>query len=248
MASIRKVRQRGLRLAHARILADAAAKKAAQQAEEGRKKKEEAEKAIKPIEKKVRTATRKDLDSALAWFFAEIKGELGADGRAKSRLRRIPDKAFRPSRDAFIGGLFFYVYDAKWKDELPYWDQFPLVIPITTYPDGFLGLNLHYLPPIGRAKLLDILAKYKRRAATPRAYMKVSYELLKGVVDSKLFQPCIHRYLTTHIRSNLVKVSDEYWDRAALLPVQKFTGATDRQVWKDSASGRRPRRRKKNGA
>lgn len=197
---------------------------------------------INPIEKKVRTATRKDMESAIAWFYQEIKGELGADGRAKSRIRRIPDKAFNPAKDVFIGGLFFYIYDAKHKDTLPYWDQFPLVIPVSLYNDGFLGLNLHYLPPIGRAKLLDLLAKYRRRKMTPRAYMKVSYELLKGAVQHDLFKPCVHRYLTNHIKSDLVKVSDEYWERAAMLPVQKFTGATAQQVW--SKSRAKPKKKK----
>lgn len=200
---------------------------------------------IKPIERKVRTGTRKDMESALAWFYAEIKGELGADGRAKSRTRRIPDKAFNPAKDPFIGGLFFYVYDAKHKDTLPYWDKFPLVVPVSLYSDGFLGLNLHYLPPLGRAKLLDILAKYKRRALTPKAYMRISYEILKGAVDDKLFAPCVHRYLTGHIRSNLVKVSDEYWDRAAMLPVQKFEGANEKEVWRQSANRIRRNSKKK---
>ena len=197
------------------------------------------------IEQRVRRANRKDMDSAIAWFYNEIKGELGADGRAKSRIRRIPDKAFSPSRDPFIGGVFFYIYDAKWKDELPYWDQFPLVIPIKPYDNGFHGLNLHYLPPLGRAKLLDMLAKYKRRSATPRAYMKISYELLKGVAESKLFQPCVHRYLTTHIKSDLVKVQDEFWYRAAMLPVQKFVGASEKEVWSNSKRGHKPRKPKK---
>lgn len=198
---------------------------------------------VNPVEKKVRSATRKDVNTALAWFYSEIKGELGPDGRAKSRTRRIPDSAFNPARDPFIGGMFFYIYDAKHKDTLPYWDKFPLVIPISMYDDGFLGLNLHYLPPMGRAKLMDVLLKQKRRALTPRAYMKLSYEFLKGTVDSKLFSPCIHRYLTGHIRSNLVKVKDEYWDRAAILPVQKFTGASDKEVW--AKSMRRTTRKKK---
>lgn len=199
-----------------------------------------------PIERAVKNVTRRDMESALAWFYKEIKGELGSDGRAKSRIRRIPDKAFNPSRDAFIGGLFFYIYDAKHKDTLPYWDQFPLVIPIKPYDNGFLGLNLHYLPPVGRAKLMDILQKYKRRAATPRAYMRVSYEILKAAVEDKLFQPCVHRYLSNHIMSDIVKVSDEFWVRAAMLPVQKFVGASAQEVWRDSARGT-VRRRKKRG-
>src|SRR4051812_30598339 len=56
-----------------------------------------------------------------------------------------------------IGTMIMYFYDAKLKDVLPYWDQFPLVFPIEIYDDGFLGINLHYLPPMLRAKLMDAL-------------------------------------------------------------------------------------------
>ena len=35
--------------------------------------------------------------------------------------------------------------------------RFPLVIVIDKAEGGFLGLNLHYLPPILRAKFLDAL-------------------------------------------------------------------------------------------
>lgn len=224
-------------------IASAFAKKKLAQTEQARIGPPKPPEPPNPIERRVRQATRKDMESAIAWFYQEIKGELGSDGRAKSRIRRIPDKAFSPQRDAFIGGLFFYIYDAKHKDTLPYWDQFPLVIPIKPYNDGFLGLNLHYLPPIGRAKLMDLLQKYKRRSATPRAYMRVSYEILKATVDDKMFQPCVHRYLTSHIASDIVKVSDEFWVRAAMLPVQKFVGATAQEVWRDSQ--RAVRRKKK---
>jgi hypothetical protein len=41
--------------------------------------------------------------------------------------------------------------------QLPYWDRLPLIFPIEIYPDGFLGINLHYLPPMYRAKLMDAL-------------------------------------------------------------------------------------------
>ena len=50
------------------------------------------------------------------------------------------------------GGMFMYYYDPKWKDKLPYYDQFPLTIMVEKAPGGFYGLNLHYLNPILRAK------------------------------------------------------------------------------------------------
>ena len=134
-----------------------------------------------------------------------------------------------------IGQMYFFIYDAKLKDELPYWDKFPLVIPVKYYDNGFLGLNLHYLPPMQRAVLLDKLMDYAKAYKTPRAFMKVSYALLKSAVQSSLFAPTVHRYLSSHVKTSFVKVESEYWERAARLPVQQFQKASSAQVWKDSA-------------
>ena len=49
--------------------------------------------------------------------------------------------------------MFFY--DPKFKKTLPYYDTFPLVLPLETYNDGFLGINMHYLPIPLRVNLLD---------------------------------------------------------------------------------------------
>lgn len=173
--------------------------------------------------------------ASLKWFTDTIRGQLDARGRAKSSARRISSAAFDVKKGMpVIGQMYFYFYDAKWKDELPYWDKFPLVIPVKFYKDGFLGLNLHYLPPSGRAILLDKLMEYKKAASSPRAFMKVSYALLKAAVASSLFEPCVHRYLTKHIMTDLVKVDDEYWERAARLPVQQFQKRSAASVWKDA--------------
>ena len=56
-----------------------------------------------------------------------------------------------------LGGLYFFFYNPKLRDDLPYYDIFPLVIPIEKYHDGFLGLNLHYLPIRYRQLLIQKL-------------------------------------------------------------------------------------------
>lgn len=184
----------------------------------------------------VKTNTAATQRQALDWFFAHIKGELGADGRAKSSSRRIAHSAFGEKRGMpVIGQMFFFIYDAKLKDELPYWDKFPLVIPIHFYKDGFLGMNLHYLPPMQRAVLLDKLLDYEKSHGTPRAFMKVSYALLKSAISNKLFEPTIHRYLSSHIVTSLVRVDSLYWPKAARMPVQDFQKATAAHVWKKVA-------------
>ena len=59
-----------------------------------------------------------------------------------------------------LGKMYFFTYNPKWKKELPWYDTFPLVFPIKTYSDGFLGLNFHYLSPKERAVLMDQLKSF----------------------------------------------------------------------------------------
>ena len=53
-----------------------------------------------------------------------------------------------------VGNMYLFIYDPKLKNELEYYDTFPLVIPIKDYHDGFLGINLHYIDTMDRAILM----------------------------------------------------------------------------------------------
>jgi hypothetical protein len=159
---------------------------------------------------------------SMKWFYKHLKS---------NHLKDFSKNAYSYKDDPIIGGMFHFVYDAKFKDVLPYWDRYPLVIPIEIYNDGFLGLNLHYLPPTLRAKLLDELLKYKETTKTKETYMNVSYKLLSSAIKSHLFQPCVKRYLSTHIKSKFIKVGSEYWEEVAFLPTQDFQKASTATVW-----------------
>lgn len=134
-----------------------------------------------------------------------------------------------------IGKFYMFYYDPKWKDELPYYDLFPLCIPIHYYKDGFLGLNLHYLPPALRIKLLGALYDLENNATIPEnKKLKVTYGILKGAAKYRWFKPCVKRYLASHIRSRFVRVPHDAWDMACFLPMERFVKADKKQVWKDS--------------
>jgi hypothetical protein len=133
-----------------------------------------------------------------------------------------------------IGSMIMFFYDAKLKDKLPYWDQFPLVYPIEMYDDGFLGINLHYLPPVLRAKLMDALYTVKTGPRSKLEKLKISYDILASASKFSLFRPCIKRYLKSHVRSRFFYVEPREWDMALMLPTQRFVGATDAKVWADS--------------
>ena len=87
------------------------------------------------------------------WYKDKIK-EFGKPGAMD--LIRDGKRDSRP----FYGRLNMFIYDPKFKKTLPYYDTFPLVLPLEKYSDGFLGINLHYLPIPLRIRLLDRLVDF----------------------------------------------------------------------------------------
>ncbi len=133
------------------------------------------------------------------------------------------------------GHLYMFVYDPKTKAELPYYDRFPLVFPFRKTADGFIGLNMHYLPYPLRIALLDNLLVYannQRFDETTR--LKYSWALIDGVSKYAAAKPCVKQYLSGHVRTQFRQVESNNWATAMLLPVERFVGASKQEIWSDS--------------
>ena len=132
----------------------------------------------------------------------------------------------------FYGKLNMFVYDPKHKKKLPYYDTFPLVLPLETYSDGFLGINMHYLPIPLRIKLLDRLVDFSNNTKFDESTkLMVDYKKLKKF---KLIKPTLHRYLAGQMKSQVRRIDADEFTIAVLLPVQKFKKESDKTVWSDS--------------
>jgi hypothetical protein len=157
-----------------------------------------------------------------------------------NKVSRAPSKKLvlesgQTIADALIGNMFMYYYDAKHKDTLPYWDKFPLIFVIEIYPDGWLGLNLHYLPITLRTKLFDKLLQFANDKSLDKiTKLRLSYGLLKNVAKFPEVQPTIKRYLSSHVKSQLVKIHPVDWEIAVFLPVEQFQKEKKEFVWKES--------------
>jgi hypothetical protein len=133
------------------------------------------------------------------------------------------------------GGLYYFYYDPKTKADLPYYDRFPLVLVLEISADGFLGLNLHYLPIRERIALLDNLMEYADLDKNKDILrMRVSYDILNASKRFKQFKPCLKKYLFGHVQSKILAVQPNEWDVAAFLPIQQFRKATTAEVWQES--------------
>jgi hypothetical protein len=167
-------------------------------------------------------------NKARAWLRAKVKDlNPTRQGIMADRIR-LKDRSI-------IGRMYFFYYDPKTKDTLPYYDRFPLVLPIERYPDGILGLNLHYIHPKQRIILLDKLSEFANNDKYDKTTkLRLSYDLLKSA--SRIFEatPCIKRYLFGHVESRFLEIDASEWDIAALLPVESFVGANTNKVYTDS--------------
>tara|TARA_B100001093_G_scaffold423400_1_gene416287 strand:+ start:83 stop:640 length:558 start_codon:yes stop_codon:yes gene_type:complete len=159
------------------------------------------------------------------WFREKIK-EFGTP--SSSDLIRDGKRTSRPT----FGLLNMFVYNPKLKDKLPYYDTFPLVLPIEEYNNGFLGINLHYLSMPMRIRLLDRLVDYSNNNKFDESTkLRVDYSKLKNV---NLIKPCLKRYLAGNVRSKFRKVEADEFMIATLLPVQKFKKQSDSHIFAKS--------------
>jgi hypothetical protein len=140
-----------------------------------------------------------------------------------NRAKLMKEEPIQIKNRQVVGSMFMFFYDPKHKETLPYYDSFPLVIVLKPAEGGFLGLNLHYLPPVLRAKFLDALLEVtnnKRYDDTTK--FKLTYNALQRAAKMKYFKPCIKHYLTDHVRSRFAMVPAPEWEIAVFLPTADF--------------------------
>lgn len=136
-----------------------------------------------------------------------------------------------------VGSMYMFFYDPKHKETLPYYDAFPLVIVIGPAEGGFLGLNLHYLPPVLRAKFLDgLLETASNSRYDDTTKFRITYTMLTRAAKMKYFKPCVKHYLSTHVRSRFSKIPAPEWEIATFLPAADWRKAKSSKVYSDSRS------------
>ena len=165
-----------------------------------------------------------------AWFQKKAKNL-----RNINRKELMKEEPLVQTANEIVGGMYMFQYDPKHKETLPYYDTFPLVVVIGPAEGGFLGLNLHYLPPILRAKMLDALMDITtNKSFNDSTRFKASYQLLTASSKLKYYAPCLKHYLNKQVRSKFAKVPAPEWEIATFLPTAQFKKANNFKVYSDS--------------
>jgi len=185
----------------------------------------------------------RNMQEAREWYMAEARRVTNVSGnRLMSENPALLTNAL--SQDS-IGKMYMFYYDAKYKDELPYWDRFPLIFVLEVRSDRFWGINLHYLPPLYRARLMDNLYKLQNRGKTPTSKkLNLSFDILKGI-DPRAAKFATKQYLrysrntrtqngsNPGVRSRFLQIPFDKWDIALMLPTEQFQKANKSRVYAD---------------
>ncbi|MCK9369128.1 hypothetical protein M0R04_04170 [Candidatus Dojkabacteria bacterium] len=179
------------------------------------------------------------------WIMKLIRETVKMNSSAKMGFVNLSTKSKKPQRSTLtLGKMYFYFYDPKTKEQLPYYDTFPLVIPIDYMPasrsaskkdNGFIGLNLHYIKPQDRMILLDELYTITNNDNYDETTkIRLKYKSLVKNINLIKAMPCLKWYLFKQVRSNILEVDADHWDIAALLPFSQFMKQPKEVVWTKS--------------
>nr|DAT28482.1 MAG TPA: DNA end protector protein [Caudoviricetes sp.] len=126
--------------------------------------------------------------------------------------------------DVNIGQMFFFMYRAE-TPNLLVWDRYPISIIISVSQDHFIGLNLHYIPPVLRLLVLDELIKIdkdKRMPVNKRLGTKAIF--LEKIKNDKVYAHCVKKYRRDRQRSPLLRIQPSEWITVSQLNLQKWIG------------------------
>jgi hypothetical protein len=168
--------------------------------------------------------------SSIRWFTKNIQRLMEARN-TKSRLKKMSTPG--------IGKMFLLSYTPKTIQKLPYFDRFPLVFILNIQSDGFLGINLHYLPPSERAVLMKALLHIQSNndKMDESTRLKLSYKTMKSFAESRRARVCIKKYLYSNVETIGLIPADE-WIHTTFLPLEGFRrkskNFSKNTVWKES--------------
>ena len=163
---------------------------------------------------------------SIRWYRQKVQELL-----PKPQVRRMIREGYKVQKVTVrpnFGMMNLFYYRPKGAEKLPYYDIFPLVIPMgRRLNDGFVGINFHYLSVPQRWLLLERLSMFQMPSELD------SFDTEEGAGDvmalfwSKIrrkrgVKPIVRRYLTKNIQSRFLKIELSEMLIALSIPMERF--------------------------
>jgi hypothetical protein len=114
----------------------------------------------------------------------------------------------------------------------------PLVLITDVTPDGWYGINFHYMPPAVRLRIMEgFYDTLKNTSLSDNLKLKSNWKravsIAKAASSHHYLKHSIKRYLANHITSPLVELDPEHWAMCVFLPLSRFKKKSTSFVWGD---------------
>ena len=172
--------------------------------------------------------------------------ELSKEHGGKKKARAYSEKWFEDgisdrkvteaqiTRDRFVAGkIYVFGYDPKYKNELPWFDQNPIVLAIEPVDKNDFGINLNLLPVPFKEKLLDDLYTHmggfitsttnEKSNAIKQMPLKISYQGMKIYLEKFGYEFALRQYIPSR-KINQAVVSYSKWPEIALCNFMELNG------------------------
>ena len=165
-------------------------------------------------------------DLSIRWYRQKVQELL-----PKPQVRRMIREGYKTQKVTVrpnFGMMNLFYYRPKGAAKLPYYDVFPLVIPIgRRLNDGFVGLNFHYLSVPQRWLLLERLSMFQVPSEldafdTGEGAGDVMALFWSKIRRKRGVKPIVKRYLTKNIQSRFLKIELSEMLIALSIPMERF--------------------------
>ena len=165
-------------------------------------------------------------DLSIRWYRQKVQELL-----PKPQVRRMIREGFKTQKVTVrpnFGMMNLFYYRPKGAEKLPYYDIFPLVIPIgRRLNDGFVGINFHYLSVPQRWLLLERLSMFQMPSELDSFDTEEGAGEVMALFWSKIrrkrgVKPIVRRYLTKNIQSYFLKIELSEMLIALAIPMERF--------------------------
>ena len=165
-------------------------------------------------------------DLSIRWYRQKVQELL-----PKPQVRRMIREGYKTQKVTVrpnFGMMNLFYYRPKGAEKLPYYDIFPLVIPMgRRLNDGFVGINFHYLSVPQRWLLLESLSMFQMPSELDSFDSEEGAGEVMALFWSKIrrkrgVKPIVRRYLTKNIQSYFLKIELSEMLIALAIPMERF--------------------------
>ena len=186
--------------------------------------------------------TPEEMKEELAFLLEETTSAIGGTDETYISFLKMVNAAGKLSVPIrlFVGQLVFFKYKPQSQSIIStntYYDKYPLVLVTDVYRGGFSGVNVHYLDPIRRTMLFDVIMRDLptiKMGEEWRTRLRVNYDRLVARRQFRFFKPCFKRYSWKGMKRRPVVIPFELWEDMVASNTMKFEKAKPITVFRDS--------------